>query len=584
MFGFGKKKQRRNTKVKDPNLNQNWKEADLSNSHIVYDSNNKSQHLEDSDLNVMNDFDPSKFQSLANEAPVFDTNFSPNPNTNTSFNPNLQNPQKSGFNTNLNTSNNTQGLQSKFNNNLPNLGSNNHNNNFQNQPQNYILKDNQNPHTFHSPNSSISNSYPQNPKDQANLSANNRNFNQGFSSDSNINQTESNNQFNNMLDESRNKFEEYLNEGKQQDSNRFDNSGQNLNNSIDDKAQYSFISENFQNPETQTKLANSVNTSQAETGQENNNINFQDNSNLEAFDTDVYETQNQSQNPFNDQIFNNTKPQQNPTRDFQQGFHPSSQPHFNSQNQTPQNPVNNLSHPQNQIVNSTFNPNPNQNSLQNYNSQAVFQTNLQPQTNSLSNSSNSTQTSQQDLQIPTQTDTQQTSQPQSNQLTSQQQSQIQQAQAQARQVLSTLSDDDKEYLNFINTLVAAMTGLSLLDIAEEQRDAIIEKCTQIFSDFVIDYVKAKYGDKEAMRLKSGQMFQVQNVFDRFKELGPMFDEAYNAFLEVLKHSWDKEEPEASSNQIQTPAFNQNQPQDLNQNLNQKQASPVQQPAMANSAG
>ena len=40
-----------------------------------------------------------------------------------------------------------------------------------------------------------------------------------------------------------------------------------------------------------------------------------------------------------------------------------------------------------------------------------------------------------------------------------------------------------------------------------------------------------------MRLKSAQMFQGQNIFAKFQELGLMFDEAYQVFLETLKSSW-----------------------------------------------
>lgn len=125
------------------------------------------------------------------------------------------------------------------------------------------------------------------------------------------------------------------------------------------------------------------------------------------------------------------------------------------------------------------------------------------------------------------------------QLTPEQQAQLQQAQIQAQQIVASLSDEDKEYLVFINNLVAAMTGLSLLDIAEEQRDATIDKCTQIFSDFIVDYIKTKYGDKEAMRIKSAQIFDNQDIFNKFKELGDMFDEAYNVFLQTLKDSWNQ---------------------------------------------
>lgn len=288
---------------------------------------------------------------------------------------------------------------------------------------------------------------------------------------------------------------------------------------------------------------------QAYSAEDNNlgGVNNSNNSSFSNFPADSAQVLNQNPNQFFGQ---NQANYSQPSYDFNpvqnsDNFKPSPVPNINSnqalnnQNQTlePSQAVSSLDPANNQ----------------NLDSASANSTSTQAQSSSNSQSQSST----------TQT------------LDPEQQAQLQQAQAQAQQILSSLSDDDKEYLNFINTLVAAMTGLSLLDIAEEQRDATIEKCVQIFSDFMIDYIKTKYGDKEAMRLKSGQIFPVQNVFDRFKELGPMFDEAYQAFLQVLKDSWENDKKDdlvkqfqhnSNNNQNQTsPEMVTNQPSMLNQN-------------------
>ena len=52
-----------------------------------------------------------------------------------------------------------------------------------------------------------------------------------------------------------------------------------------------------------------------------------------------------------------------------------------------------------------------------------------------------------------------------------------------------------------------------------------------------------------MRLKSAQMFTGENVFAKFQELGEMFDEAYQVFLETLKTSWNKEESQIVATQV-----------------------------------
>jgi hypothetical protein len=114
-------------------------------------------------------------------------------------------------------------------------------------------------------------------------------------------------------------------------------------------------------------------------------------------------------------------------------------------------------------------------------------------------------------------------------------------------LIASLSDDDKELIDFLNTLVAAMTGYAIVDIKEDQRENTVSECVRIFSDFVINYVKAKYGDKEGMRLKSAQMYEGVNVFEKFNELGPLFDEAYDAFLNSLDGIWDKKAQDLVAN-------------------------------------
>ena len=262
------------------------------------------------------------------------------------------------------------------------------------------------------------------------------------------------------------------------------------------------------------------------------------------FNSNRLPNSNQNSGQFVNQFNNNSKPvfvpnqNLNPNPTFSNsipGFN-SNIGNFQNVNPAQQNhPINQFQNPI-QPQNQNFNP---QNNFQNpvNNSNLAFSNGLNPKTNNNFNSPKNPQA---------QTSTQQTT---TIDLNPDEQANIQAAQTEAQQILASLSNDDKEYLNFINTLVAAITGLSLLDIAEQQRDSTIEKCITIFSDFIVDYVKTKYGEKEAMRLKSAQMFTGENVFAKFQELGEMFDEAYQVFLETLKTSWNKEESQIVATQV-----------------------------------
>jgi hypothetical protein len=98
------------------------------------------------------------------------------------------------------------------------------------------------------------------------------------------------------------------------------------------------------------------------------------------------------------------------------------------------------------------------------------------------------------------------------------------------------TDESAEMTLFIETLVRATLGYSLLEIPEEKQDIAIQACVKLFVDFIENYVREKYGPKDALRLKASQQFAGQDIFRRFAELGDRFDEAYTAFFTSLQAS------------------------------------------------
>ena len=97
----------------------------------------------------------------------------------------------------------------------------------------------------------------------------------------------------------------------------------------------------------------------------------------------------------------------------------------------------------------------------------------------------------------------------------------------------------KDTVDFLDLLIKAMTGVPVSEIPAEKRQDVVEKCIKIFSDYIINYVEIKFSKKDAVRLKAAQQSN-ENMFNKFKYLGPKFDEAYHSFLDNLEKSWEEQ--------------------------------------------
>jgi hypothetical protein len=93
-----------------------------------------------------------------------------------------------------------------------------------------------------------------------------------------------------------------------------------------------------------------------------------------------------------------------------------------------------------------------------------------------------------------------------------------------------------EFLNFLDDLTSAMVGHKIADIPPNKRVEIVTQCTDIFSNFVVEYVRHHYGPKHALRLKSARDFADHSIFEKFHELDQAFAEAFRAFVQILRGS------------------------------------------------
>ena len=93
---------------------------------------------------------------------------------------------------------------------------------------------------------------------------------------------------------------------------------------------------------------------------------------------------------------------------------------------------------------------------------------------------------------------------------------------------------DNNTLLFLEGLVLAITGYSISEIPVQQSPQIIQDCINCFVTFVIEFSENKFGKKEAIRLRAAQQFAGEDIFSKFNELGHVFDEAFDAFINLLK--------------------------------------------------
>lgn len=95
------------------------------------------------------------------------------------------------------------------------------------------------------------------------------------------------------------------------------------------------------------------------------------------------------------------------------------------------------------------------------------------------------------------------------------------------------TQEEKEIGIFVETIVRLVTGYSIAEIPETQREKIALDCLKTYNNFVLKYIEVKYGQRDATRLKANQKFPHQDIFSKFEDLGPKFDEAFEAFVDTV---------------------------------------------------
>lgn len=86
----------------------------------------------------------------------------------------------------------------------------------------------------------------------------------------------------------------------------------------------------------------------------------------------------------------------------------------------------------------------------------------------------------------------------------------------------------------IETLVEAITGFSLDELPPASRSSMVQRCTDMFINYIVKEIKGKQGSKAANQIKGIAIYNTSEVFEKNSSLEPVFHEAYEAFITNLK--------------------------------------------------
>ncbi len=96
------------------------------------------------------------------------------------------------------------------------------------------------------------------------------------------------------------------------------------------------------------------------------------------------------------------------------------------------------------------------------------------------------------------------------------------------------TDLGKKPEELIEMLVQAITGFELQELPQSSQQQVVQRCTDMFVSYIINYVQTTHGTKAANKLKGIAIYDTPEIFDKNPELEPMFNEAFSAFVTNIK--------------------------------------------------
>ena len=90
-----------------------------------------------------------------------------------------------------------------------------------------------------------------------------------------------------------------------------------------------------------------------------------------------------------------------------------------------------------------------------------------------------------------------------------------------------------ELADFTNLLVQAVFGYPLTKIPQDKQSEAIKLSVKYLTEYVEMYLLENHSDKDLTRFKTSLKHPEQDIFHKFTDLGPKFEEAFKAFLKYL---------------------------------------------------
>ena len=90
-----------------------------------------------------------------------------------------------------------------------------------------------------------------------------------------------------------------------------------------------------------------------------------------------------------------------------------------------------------------------------------------------------------------------------------------------------------ELADFTNLLVQAVFGYPLTKIPSDKQAEAIRLSVKYLTEYVEIYLLKNHSDKDLTRFKTSMKHPEQDIFKKFTDLGPKFDDAFQAFLKYL---------------------------------------------------
>jgi hypothetical protein len=86
---------------------------------------------------------------------------------------------------------------------------------------------------------------------------------------------------------------------------------------------------------------------------------------------------------------------------------------------------------------------------------------------------------------------------------------------------------------FSSLLVRAVFGVGLEDVPHEKTKEIIDISFGLFKSYIQKYLTQKYDIKDTLRTQAAFSSNFEDIFKKFPDLKPKFDEASRAFFKEM---------------------------------------------------